>query len=238
MERAWSERVRVVRTDGGGEYKKEFDARLTTVGIVHQMTPRHTPQLNGVVERWDRTLKEMAGATLVDSGLKHEFWTLALQHAQNVLNMTNIYKPLNKSVYEIIWARRTNIDKLHPFGCAAWIHVPQEARKKNDFTTPHAVKGKHLGPKGDGWILLQDGAKSTIASRDVRFTEVTEEVVKEKEQEKKQTGDEVEAGRVVLIADDNEEGEYPNKPTSTKYFNVSTYLTHIRLKHHSNKALF
>lgn len=209
MERAWNAQVRVLRTDGGGEYKKEFDARLTSIGIVHQMTTRHTPQLNGVAERWNRTLKEMAGAILVDSGLTHEFWTLALQHAQNVLNMTNIYEPLKKSVYEIIWARRTNIDKLQPFGCIAWIHVPREVRKKNDFTTPRAVKGTHLGlnPKGDGWILLPEGGKSTIASRDVRFTEVRDEVMEELGREKRRTEPVDESARVVLIEDDDAEAE-------------------------------
>ena len=38
-------------------------------GIIHQTSAPYTPQKNGVVERKNRTLKEMKNAMLISSGL-------------------------------------------------------------------------------------------------------------------------------------------------------------------------
>lgn len=63
MERQLGEKVSVFRTDGGLEYTgPRWNAWYTNNGVNHQTTTPHTPQLNGVAERVNRTLKEMAGA--------------------------------------------------------------------------------------------------------------------------------------------------------------------------------
>ncbi|KAJ9546652.1 hypothetical protein OSB04_019195 [Centaurea solstitialis] len=50
----------VLRSDRGGEYlSQEFDNHLTECGIVSQLTPPYTPQMNGVSERRNRTLLDM-----------------------------------------------------------------------------------------------------------------------------------------------------------------------------------
>ncbi len=50
-----------VRTDHGGEFENEpFETFCEKNGIVHEFSSPRTPQQNGVVERKNRPLQEMA----------------------------------------------------------------------------------------------------------------------------------------------------------------------------------
>lgn len=50
-----------LRSDRGGKYMShEFNAFLQEKGIMHQCTMPYTPQQNGVAERKDQNLLEMA----------------------------------------------------------------------------------------------------------------------------------------------------------------------------------
>ncbi|KAJ9538899.1 hypothetical protein OSB04_031632 [Centaurea solstitialis] len=53
-------KIKFLRSDRGGEYlSDEFDNHLMECGIVSQLTPPYTPQMNGVSERRNRTLLDM-----------------------------------------------------------------------------------------------------------------------------------------------------------------------------------
>ncbi|KAJ9553556.1 hypothetical protein OSB04_017601 [Centaurea solstitialis] len=53
-------KIKFLRSDHGGEYlSQEFDRHLSECGIVSQLTPPHTPLMNGVSERRNRTLLDM-----------------------------------------------------------------------------------------------------------------------------------------------------------------------------------
>jgi transposase InsO family protein len=54
-------KIKVLRSDNGGEYVSQaFQEFLKTHGIVHQTSTPYTPQQNGVAERANRTIVEMA----------------------------------------------------------------------------------------------------------------------------------------------------------------------------------
>ncbi|KAJ9552497.1 hypothetical protein OSB04_016542 [Centaurea solstitialis] len=53
-------KIKFLRSDRGGVYlSDEFDNHLMECGIVSQLTPPYTPQMNGVSERRNRTLLDM-----------------------------------------------------------------------------------------------------------------------------------------------------------------------------------
>ena len=57
--------VKVLRSDGGGEYdSREFVDFCKQHGIKKQTTTRYTPQQNGVVERKNHTIMNMARSLL------------------------------------------------------------------------------------------------------------------------------------------------------------------------------
>jgi len=67
--------IKILRTDGGGEYtSKEFEAFCTSQGVVHKVTAPYTPQHNGLAERRSRTLLNMTRSMLKQKHLPHKFW--------------------------------------------------------------------------------------------------------------------------------------------------------------------
>ena len=70
MELQTGKKIKILRSDKGREYVNgPFNAFLKSNGIVHQLSVPYTPQQNGVAERMNRTLIEMARCMLVGAGL-------------------------------------------------------------------------------------------------------------------------------------------------------------------------
>ncbi|KAJ9544433.1 hypothetical protein OSB04_024140 [Centaurea solstitialis] len=75
------------RVNRGGEYlSQEFDNHLMECGIVSQLTPPYTPQMNGVSERRNRTLLDMVRSMICRSTLPVSFWGHVLEIAAHILN--------------------------------------------------------------------------------------------------------------------------------------------------------
>ena len=62
--------MKILRTDGGGEYNyTEFKKFCDESGIEHEVTAPYTPQHNGVAERRNRSIMEMARCMLKEMSL-------------------------------------------------------------------------------------------------------------------------------------------------------------------------
>ena len=74
MENQTEKKIKVLRTDNGGEFcKKEIEEFYKKCGLAQQKTTPYTPQQNGVAERMNRTLMEKARIMLSGTGLGQEF---------------------------------------------------------------------------------------------------------------------------------------------------------------------
>src|SRR5260370_16748805 len=59
--------IQLFRSDGGGEYaNNQLTAYFSQKGIVHEFTPPYAYEYNGVPERFNRTMQNMARPWLVD----------------------------------------------------------------------------------------------------------------------------------------------------------------------------
>jgi transposase InsO family protein len=69
VENEMDSRIKCLRSDNGGEFtSKEFmDYYSNNHGIKRQFSVARTPQQNGVVERKNMTVQEMARTMLMDS---------------------------------------------------------------------------------------------------------------------------------------------------------------------------
>ncbi|XP_075494791.1 uncharacterized protein LOC142532361 [Primulina tabacum] len=74
VENQVSKKIKVLRSDRGGEYKSPFAKFCAQHGIKHERTAPYSPQQNGIAERKNRTLKEMMNALLLSSGLPQNMW--------------------------------------------------------------------------------------------------------------------------------------------------------------------
>ena len=77
----------MLRSDNCTEYKLDkFQKFCKDAGIEHQFTITYTPQQNGVSERKNRTIMEMARCLLFEKGLPKKFWVEAVNTVVYLLN--------------------------------------------------------------------------------------------------------------------------------------------------------
>ena len=98
-----------IRSDHGTEFENQFFENFCTEhGIDHNFSAPRTPQQNGVVERKNRTLEEMARTMLCEGNLPKYFWAEAVNTACYILNRVLIRPILKKTPYEL-WNERKQI---------------------------------------------------------------------------------------------------------------------------------
>ncbi|EOY27713.1 Uncharacterized protein TCM_029495 [Theobroma cacao] len=124
-------KVKCLRIDNGGEFNSdEFEAFLSIVGIKHQFTVPYSLQQNGVCERKNRTILNMARRLLFEKSMPKEFWAKA---ANTVVYLQNILptKALEKlTPYEAWYNVKPTVNHLKVFGCICYVHVPKAKRTK------------------------------------------------------------------------------------------------------------
>nr|GEX33579.1 hypothetical protein [Tanacetum cinerariifolium] len=117
------------------------------VGISHQVSSVRTPQQNGVVERRNRMLVEVARTMLIFSRAPLFLWAEAIATACFTQNCSIIHRRFNKTPCELINGRKPDISFLHVFGALCY--------PKND----REDIGK-LGAKGDIGFFIGYSADS------------------------------------------------------------------------------
>nr|GEX48865.1 retrovirus-related Pol polyprotein from transposon TNT 1-94 [Tanacetum cinerariifolium] len=91
------------------------------VGITQQFSAARTPQQNGVMERRNRTIVEAARAMLTFSNLLSFLWAEAIAIACFTQNCLIIHKRFDKTPYEHINKRKSNIKFFRVFGCRCYL---------------------------------------------------------------------------------------------------------------------
>ena len=95
-------KIKCLRSDRGGEYiSDEFFDFCEQHGIKRQFSVAGTPQQNGVAERMNRAVQQMARAMLDDSGILDTFWGEATHIAVNILNKAHVHVNSDKTPYEL-----------------------------------------------------------------------------------------------------------------------------------------
>nr|GEZ86652.1 hypothetical protein [Tanacetum cinerariifolium] len=111
-----------VQTDNGTEFKNKTLAKFfDEVGITQQFSVARTPQLNGVVERRNRTLVEAARTMLIFANLPLFLWAEAIATACFTQNHLIIHKRFDKTPYELMNKRKPNIKFFRVFGCRCYL---------------------------------------------------------------------------------------------------------------------
>ncbi|GJS79495.1 putative ribonuclease H-like domain-containing protein [Tanacetum coccineum] len=115
-------KVKVIRCDNGTEFKNRVMNQFCEMkGIKREFSVARTPQQNGVAERKNMTLIEVARTMLADSNLPTTFWAEAVNTACCVQNRVLVIKPHNKTPYEVFLGRKPALSFMRPFGCLVTI---------------------------------------------------------------------------------------------------------------------
>ena len=141
-------KIQILRTDNGTEY---FNHSLSTYlqenGIIHQSFCVNTPQENGVAERKNRHILEVARALLFTSHMPSQFWGDSILTTTYLINqmpsrVLSFVTPLQKFQEFFLHSRLDAYLPLCVFGSTMFVHT--HGPKWNKFD-PRALKCVFLG---------------------------------------------------------------------------------------------
>ena len=106
-----------MRSDRGGEYASlEFGKFCEDIGLERQLTVAYSPQQNGVTERKNRTIVEMARSMLHEKGMPYHFWGEVVNTAVYLLNRCPTKAVENLTPFEAYSGRKPSVKHLRVFG--------------------------------------------------------------------------------------------------------------------------
>ena len=164
--------VKCIRSDEGGEYfSNEFSDYLQKHIIQRQFTCRYTPQQNGVAERKNRHIAEVAQTLMSEKNVPHTYWAEAVSTAVYIMNRTPTAAVHDVTPEEKFTGVKLDLSHLKVFGCIAYVHVPDELRTKLDPKVEKCVFiGYSLEQKG--YRCYNPLTHKLRVSRDVVFDEM------------------------------------------------------------------
>lgn len=160
-----------IRSDNAKEYiSKEFNDFLEDKGIRRQLSVEYCPQQNGVAERANRTLVEMARCMLLQSGVPHSLWAEAINTAAYIRNRCPTKALENSTPIEAWSTEKPYVGFMRIFGSKVIV------LEKKPFRGKFEPKGKKYilvgySQESKAYRLWTPGTKTVVKRRDVRFIE-------------------------------------------------------------------
>ncbi|KAL9413504.1 hypothetical protein AB3S75_042066 [Citrus x aurantiifolia] len=120
-------KMKTLRTDRGGEFiYTPFMNYCRDNGIKKQLTISQSPQQNGVVERKNRTIVEVARSMLKGKGIPNNLWAEACHTTVYILNRSPTKAVRDKTPFEAWHNRKPNVDHLKILGSIAYALIPAQ----------------------------------------------------------------------------------------------------------------
>lgn len=163
--------IKKICTDNAKEYlSKEFNAFLEEEEIRRQLSVEYSPQQNGVAERANRTLVEMARCMLLQSGIPKSLWAEAVNAAAYIRNRCPTKILENQTPIEAWSNKKPCVGFMRIFSSKV---IALEKRPSRGKFEP---KGKEYilvgySQESKAYRLWNPGTKTIIKSHDVRFVE-------------------------------------------------------------------
>ncbi|KAM2204349.1 hypothetical protein ACFX1S_023996 [Malus domestica] len=122
-----------IRTDHGTEFDNaSFSNFCEKHGIQHEYSAPITPQQNGVVERKNRVLLDMARVMINASNMAKYFWAEAISTACYTANRVFLRPGTKCTPYELWKGKKPNVSHLRVFGSTCYIYKDRENLAKFD----------------------------------------------------------------------------------------------------------
>ncbi|XP_040363426.1 uncharacterized protein LOC121049643 [Rosa chinensis] len=129
-----------VRSDNGTEFKNaSFSNYFHELGVSHEFSAPITPQQNGIVERKNRVLLDMARVMLHAAGLSTNFWAEAISTACYTINRVFFRPGTDQTAYELWKGKKPNVGHFHIFGSPCYILRDSEHLGKFDARSDDGV---------------------------------------------------------------------------------------------------
>jgi hypothetical protein len=130
----------------------------------------YTPQENGVSERKNQTVMEMAKSMLHEKGLPKSFYAEVVYMVVYLMNRCPTKVAWNKTPFKTWSGRKASIKHLKVFGCIFYVQILKEKRYKLDKTSEKCIFVGYSS-MSKGYRMYNLKANKVIISRDVLFDE-------------------------------------------------------------------
>jgi hypothetical protein len=163
--------IKKIRSDNGTEFKNsQIEGFLEDEGIKHEFSSPYTPQQNGVVEKKNRTLLDMARTMLDEYKTPDWFWAEAINTACYSINRFYLHQILKKTSYELLTGKKPNVSYFRVFGSKCFNLV--KSGRKSKFA-PKVVEGFLLGYDSNtrAYRVFNKSTRLVVVSCDIVFDE-------------------------------------------------------------------
>ncbi|MCO5596878.1 hypothetical protein L7F22_050948 [Adiantum nelumboides] len=171
VEKEIGNKLNKLRSDRGEEFtSSEFADYCKQHGIKCHLTTPHTPQQNGVAERKNRVIVEMARSMIKAIGLSDSFWAKAVNTAMYILNRSYTKAVKDMTPLQAFSGKKPSVSHFKIFESDCYVHVPDASRTKWDAKSQNCI---FLGysEESKGYRLYIPTTKKIVISRDVVFAE-------------------------------------------------------------------
>jgi len=170
-------KVKMLQSDKGTEYcNSEMTKICEESGMEQRLTVARTPQQNGVSERMNRTLLDMARCLLLQSGLSRMFWADAVATACYIRNRCPSSSLGGVTPFEKWTGELPDLSNLRMFGAEVFVVDKDPAKDK---LAPRSIKGVFIGYPREtkGCRVWVPERRKAIIARDVRFMDSARDIV-------------------------------------------------------------
>ena len=139
------------RTDNGPDNPKALTDMLSSYGIDHQRTGAKASQQNGGAEAQNKVIEVKVRTQLAWAHAPRAWWGEASLYTCTTSNHTcSLSNENGMPPITLMYGRKPDFSKLHPFGCLAFIHIEKKARNGvlNKATHYGALMGYATGSDG------------------------------------------------------------------------------------------
>ena len=139
---------------------EQLSAWCQEKGIDIQLTAPYSPSQNGVAERINRTLVELARAML--RGSPEFLWEYAIKHSSYLRNRAHTKSLKRQTPYEKWFTTKPNVSHLREFGAPVWVLLQgqKEPRKMETKSRRQIFVGYEDGSKSIQYYNAERGKYS------------------------------------------------------------------------------
>ena len=217
VENGKDSKITFLRTDRGGEFtSNEFDEFCKVHGIKRELSTTRTCKKNGVVERRNRTVQEMARTMLIVTDLQPKFWREAVRTTVYTSNRTQLRPDNENTPYELWKGRPTLVKYFKIFGSKCFIKINDGSPGKFDSRVDEGI---FLGysTRSKAYKCYNFLLKKIVESIDVKIDEDLPEKEIEEHEDDPLIEEEESKEEEIDREEEEEEKEPPRTPSKMKF---------------------
>jgi transposase InsO family protein len=163
--------LKAIHSDNGTEFRNaSFDEFCLEHGIDQQFSTPRVPQQNGVVERKNRTIVEMAIMMLDEHRTPRRFWVDAISNACYISNRIFLRLILHLTPFELRFGHKPSVSHLKPFSCKSFVLKHGNLVKFESLSFDGILLG--YSPHDRSYRVYNLETNTVVESCDVTFDEI------------------------------------------------------------------